>query len=92
MVRVAQRTERCFLHGLSLGYFRGVILRPESGSFSAGFLAACKVSAGWSPLDFLMENDRGLASAAVVEEQILALCWRLFGELLCQGQASLLSN
>ncbi|GMH00744.1 hypothetical protein Nepgr_002583 [Nepenthes gracilis] len=62
--------------GLSLGYSRGITLRPECGSFSAGFLAACKVSAGWSPLDFLMEYDSGLAFAADGEGQALALCWR----------------
>ncbi|GMH21237.1 hypothetical protein Nepgr_023079 [Nepenthes gracilis] len=76
---------------VEVSYSRGIILRPKSGSFSAGFLAACKVSVGWSPLDFLMESVRDLASAAVVEGQALALCWRLIGDLLCQGQAPLLS-
>ncbi|GMH04923.1 hypothetical protein Nepgr_006763 [Nepenthes gracilis] len=44
--------------------------------------------AGWNPLDFLMEYVCGLAFAADVEGQALALCWRQFGELLCQGQCS----
>ncbi|GMH15610.1 hypothetical protein Nepgr_017451 [Nepenthes gracilis] len=39
-----------------------------------------------------MESVRGLASAAIVEGQVLELCWRLIGDLLCQGQAALLSE